>query len=104
MTRDEKLTLLREWKQRHDDLDKQWGRLASLTGGLTDSPLGDAMWLLWDAYTNQVAERVGDTYGWLSWYQLENDMGKRKHEAGPTDRMRKIKSLRDLLWVIEATA
>ena len=60
MTPDEKLALLREWKQRYDDLDKQWGALAILTGGLTDSPLGDAVWLLWDAYTKQIAERVGD--------------------------------------------
>jgi hypothetical protein len=75
MTREEKLALLREWEQLHADLDAQWDVLARLTGASTDSALGDATWLLWDAYTNQVGERLDDSYEWLSWYQLENDMG-----------------------------
>jgi hypothetical protein len=103
MTRDEKLNLLREWEQLHADLDAQWDTLARLTGARLDYPLGDAVWFVWDAYTRQLGERLDDAYEFLSWYQLENDMGTSKHEAGPTAGMRPICNLEDLLWVIEAT-
>lgn len=104
MTRDEKLTLLREWSELHADLSEQWDALARLTGARLDHPLGDAIWFVWDAYTQQLGARLDDAYEWLSWYQLENDMGKRKHEAGPVGDLRPICNMDDLLWVIEATA
>lgn len=101
MTTDEKLALLQEWGRLYSDLDEQWQALSALTGATTDSPLGDAVWLLWDAYTRQVGERLGGAYEWLSWYELENGMGRVQHKAGPVGREKPICCIGDLLWAID---
>lgn len=44
---------------------------------------------------------IGDKYEWVSWYVYENDLGKKKFEAGRDGNMKPVCSWDDLLDVIE---
>lgn len=100
MTAKQMLPLLREWHDRRADLHKQVDALTAVVGD-GDGPLFDAIWHVWSGYTEQLSERFGDAdHHWLTWYELENDMGKRKMTAGYGKRVKRIKSLEDLAWLL----
>lgn len=102
MTRKEKLDRLREWEAHLRDLTETWDKLHALTGAAVDGPLGDATWCVFDdAYTQAIAREVGDKNDWLTWHWLENKLGERGYKAGNQQEMRPIKTIEDLLWVIE---
>ncbi len=102
MTAAEMLPLLKTWAERHAALSAQMGALAAICGGTFDGPLFDAVWLTWDAYTEQLAHRIGDTADWLQWYCSENDMGRKGlrviWDAGTKGI--KVRTLRHLATVI----
>ena len=57
------------------------------------------------AYSEAVEIRIaGVSFGWLEWYAIENDFGRKAMEAGPSASMRPIRTLRDLAWLLEAAA
>lgn len=68
-----------------------------------ESPLYSTIWALQGALTRAVAKNVGDAFRWLDWFASENNMGKRAMEAcpGTGKPTRKIKTLKDLAWLIE---
>lgn len=74
--------------------------LAKPLGGTFDGPLFDAVWLTWDAYTDQLAHRIGDTSDWLQWYCSENDMGRKGLAVSSYTRTIKVRTLRQLARVI----
>lgn len=66
---------LEKWQQAyrrlHDAFEPLYkAKLIDATGEFHES-----CWGLFDQYTDMVAEKVGDTNGWLGWYQGENRMG-----------------------------
>ena len=100
MTAEQMLPLLREWHERHAELHRQLDALVAVTGGC-DGPLFDAVYHVWNGYTEQLSERFGDAdHHWLTWYSLENEMGARKMQAGYGNRIKRIKSLEDLAWLL----
>ena len=101
MTTAEKLSRLQEWRHHLLMLESAWDKLESAVGADHDSPLGNAVWLAFDAYTQAIGREIGDVGGWMSWHWLENKLGARGHEAGNRHVMRPIKTLDDLLWVID---
>jgi len=48
------------------------------------------------------AEMVGDKAGWISWFICDNECGKRGMSAGPKGKMRRIKTVADLMRLINA--
>ncbi len=100
MTVTEMLPLLQTWAERHAALSTQMEALAKPLGGTFDGPLFDAVWLTWDAYTDQLAHRIGDTSDWLQWYCSENDMGRKALEVSSFSRSIKVRTLRQLAAVI----
>lgn len=96
----DKLKALRVWEQVTKAVDKQLSDLEMLFG-FTESPFLDAIFRMQSEYTESVAKNVGDTSDWLNWYQAENDMGAKGYDAGFGEDMREIKTLEDLLWLIE---
>lgn len=104
MTRDEKLALLRTWDACHGELDAQWSALAELTEAGPESPLGSAIWDTFAEYTKSLGLLLGDPFGSLEWFWLENQMGGRGHVAGVEGDMREINTVEDLLWLIDVTA
>lgn len=101
MTHEEKIKLLTEWESHHTGLKAIFGSLKVVTGDSPDNELTEKIWKLFDSYTDCVAQKVGDFWGSLSWYCWENDMGKDGKPAGMQDGLRPIKTLEDLLWLIE---
>ena len=96
----DKLKALRQWERATLEMDKQLSGFEQLFG-FTECPFIDAVYDLQLKYTKAVAKNIGDDSDWLNWYQFENGMGKKCLSAGYDDDMREIKTLEDLLWLIE---
>ena len=96
----DKLKALQVWEQVTKAVDKQFGDFEKLFG-FVESPFTDALFRMQSEYTEAVAKNVGDDSDWLNWYQFENAMGAKGYEAGIVGDMREIKTLEDLLWLIE---
>lgn len=94
------LPLLQQWSERHAALSKQMDALSNIFGGTFDGPLFDAVWLTWEAYTDQLAHRIGDTADWLHWYCGDNAMGTKGLEVSSYSRKIKVRTLRQLATVI----
>jgi len=100
LTAAQMLPLLQAWAERHAALSKQMDALAAIFGGTFEGPLFDAVWLTWDAYTEQLAHRIGDSSDWLQWYCAENDMGAKGMEVHSFTRSIKVRTLRQLASII----
>lgn len=100
MTPAQMLPLLQAWKARHAELHKQMTALASLTGNSYDTPFCTAIWETWNAYTATLARLIGDTGGWLVWFEEENAMGAKGLEVESWTRTVKVRTLRQLASVI----
>lgn len=100
----ELVALLTPWEKVYQDLDKNFEGLQKVLGsGVIDSPMFDAAWRCFDLLTASLERELGDANGTLSWYAHENEMGKRKHVAGLEGRLRPIRSLKDLAWLLRTT-
>lgn len=93
------LPLLQAWAEHHAALSAQMDALAKPLGTI-DGPLFDAVWRMWDAYTDQLAHRIGDTGDWLQWYCHDNAMGAKGLEVSSYTRTIKVRTLRQLARVI----
>jgi len=62
-----------------------------------DGPLYDRMWRGFDDILSII-----DPHEWIPWYIHENDMGKKALEAEIGSRIIKVKSIKNLLQVINA--
>lgn len=104
MSRKEIIKHLRQWEKLYFDLDRQRQALVDCLGiDLLESPLMNAIDALWNAYSDEVSEKVGDIkeqgrYVWLDWYETECDMGREPQQAKRNEwkRMRKIGSIEKL--------
>ncbi|WP_449426213.1 hypothetical protein [Rhodanobacter lindaniclasticus] len=83
------------------------GHRCTPRGATPDSPLGEALWRLVDAYTETLAQllSVPDSgtrtfANDLSWYAWENDWGRKHAVAGVDGDMRPISTPTDLAWLI----
>ena len=101
MTTNEIKAHLYDWATERERIDSILKPFEALSGTLADAPLVDAMDLVFSAYTRTLAELLGDDPGHLDWFWIENDMGKAELDAGYDDDIRPIKSLDDLVWLIE---
>jgi len=103
MTFAEKLAALQKWERAIKDTDASIEALHLVTG-MCDGPLIESIWRLQDVATDMTAWVVGDASDWLDWYRSENGMGAKGMKAGPEGNLREIKSLGDLLWLLEVAA
>lgn len=103
MTNTQILTALTAWKMQIDQSNQVVESIIEPLMLSPESPLYTAIWELQGALIESVAKNVGDTDEWLDWFYAENRMGKRAMEACPDTGKptRKIKTLKDLAWLIE---
>lgn len=101
MTPAQKLAALKRWADAIDTGSKHCDALDKAMGLSPESKTRAAFYDLMEALTKATAELVGDTMGNLDWYWMENDMGARGHTAGVVGDMREIRTLDDLLWLVE---
>ena len=106
MSREEKLARLNRWVEDHNRMEAQMEALASVVGPMVESPLFEAVWAMFDSYTDAVSANIGDGQKWLDWYLWENDMGKKwlKVRTGPDTEPIIVDSTEKLLCVIEGCA
>lgn len=95
------IVVLMEWKAHFKALEKLMDSIGLCIGYDVDGPLFTTVWPLFESYRNTLAAEVGDFGGWLEWYQYENQMGANGMQAGYDDKLKNIKSLNDLYWLIE---
>lgn len=102
----EKLELLQTWDIHSRNLDSAWDSLATLTGAELESPLGKAVYFLFDDYTKVIGQQVGDRGGWLPWWIYENNRGTKQwstaHPVTIDGKKYRARTLSDLLRIIEA--
>jgi hypothetical protein len=101
MTDKQALNLLETWLDHYNDVDKVFDELNDLIGGMPDSKLQNPVWQMFQGYTGVVSHLIGDRGEWLYWYLYDNEQGKREMEAEVNGKVRKIKTLKDLLRVIK---
>lgn len=94
------LALLAKWVAHHNKIDKMMGGIKASIGLDPNGPLCDTVWSLFDSYTAALAAQTGDEGDWLPWFYMENDMGAKGMAAGYDGKLRKIKTLADLYWLI----
>ena len=104
MTQDQKLAALRRWATAIEAGEGMLNPVIELLDLRPEGPITSALWLTQDALTLATAELVGDKAEWLTWFAADNEMGTKAMEAGPVGQLRPIKTLEDLLWVIEVSA
>ena len=112
MTRKEKLSLLTDWKNSYIKLDNAYDKLSKAFGcHLIDSDIFDSAFMMFDRYTKTVAMLLDcnntllcHVEDWLSWYCYETNMGSKDMDAQADSwkKARKIKTVKDLLDIIEA--
>lgn len=98
------MLLLEQWKQQHDELEAVFAAMKPSLGCLANSPLSESAWRMFEAYTKVLVELFGATGwpdDWLTWYAYENDMGAKSKQAGYDGKLKPIKNMGDLCWLIE---
>jgi len=95
----EKLALLTEWQA---TVEAQESALEALDTalGYSDGPLRQSCHRMQERYTRAIATILGDDI-WLEWFCYENDMGKRGHPAGHEGNLKPIRTLQDLIGLID---
>ena len=93
---------LEKWAATLAEFDRQVDAFCALTRAEVDSPLLEALHRLEEAYTNLVAEQVGDADAWLFWFRWECDMGLRPKEAcaGPGKPLVKVRTVKQLARLV----
>lgn len=102
MTRDEKLEWLDRWASGYQVFQAKVDNIEAVFGPLRECTFFDAIWNVFQAYTDAVSVIVGDEEGWLDWYACENDMGASglKARIGPDTEPVIIDSTEKLLRVV----
>lgn len=101
MTREQKLAALNRWQQAMEQADAAINPVIDLLQLQPESPVCSAVWKLQRLLTDMTAELVGDQAEWLDWYSYENDMGRNAMKAGWSGFEREIRTLDDLLWLLD---
>lgn len=103
LDKQQKLAILQRWNDALEDSDKIINQLRDVIGLTSDSSFCIAIWHLQDELTKASSELIGDDLEWLAWYDNENAMGSKGMVEGTETEKRPIRTLNDLVWIMEAT-
>ena len=103
LTSEEKIKILRKLICRHQEVDDAFSRLEKALGinFSESSDFYDAVWNAIETGIEAASIFMGDKSGWLSWHIYDNDYGKNHLEAGYDGKRNKIRTVKDLLELIE---
>lgn len=97
MNKDKILSALRCWHEVMRECDARMDDLAALTGPVSESPLGDAVYRLMGAYTETLADAIGFSDEYLMAWWTEHQFGGRPMSIGFCgEPMRSLKTIDDL--------
>lgn len=99
----EMIPLLDRWSSKHLEIEQADQALQKLTGRSPESPLCEALWGTFEAYTEFLETHLVGTagFGWLGWYQFECKMGRSPKTAEAKGQQRTIATLDDLAQLLE---
>lgn len=95
-----KLKILEQWQTTSEALDRASEHLLKF-GMDIESETVEAVHNAMNQVTKLASEAVGDAFKWLSWYQYGNKMGALGLQATVNGEAREIRTLEDLLWVMD---
>lgn len=84
-------------------LQESFNTLNKAIGDTTGGPFFDRMWRMFDEYMASAETLIGDKEKWLGWFVYDNSCGASELKAGLGRRLKKIKTVDDLLDLIEET-
>jgi len=88
---------------RVQEMDEIDSIIDKVIGYTPDSRLGTVIYNMIDAQVELIERLAGCKDNLLSWFIWENDCGERGLEAGIIGDMREIRTVDDLIWVLEIT-
>ena len=103
MTREQKLLHIQAWHAAMVKADETIKPVIDALGLCGDDPITNTVWQLQTDLTRAYAALLGDAIEQLEWYAADNDMGREGREAGIPGDMRPIRTVEELLWLIEVT-
>jgi len=86
---------------RYSEIELISKAVKNLFGGEPESRFVSTIWKVFDTLVNHTSAAIGDEDDWLSWYVFGNDCGRDRMKAGFDVDLRKIKTVRDLIWLID---
>ena len=102
LTRKQKAQLIDTLIAAHDAAHEQIDALKLTLDPNPGCSLYTAVFELIDVAILAAASAIGDSAGeWLDWFVHDNDCGRKAHEAGYDNRLRPIRTVEDLLDLIE---
>ena len=101
MDRAEKLKMLNDLFTAHDDINLHIGALKATLNPDPGCAFYESVFKLLDVAVNATASALGDNSEWLVWMIYENECGRRGHEAGYDGQIKPIRTVEDLLDLIE---
>ena len=102
LTRQQKSYTIGKLIAAHDAVHAQLDALKPTLNPDPGCPLYNAIFELLNVAIMATAEAIGGSAGeWLDWFVIENDCGRKAHEAGYDNRLRPIRTVEDLLDLIE---
>lgn len=105
MHRNELISHLQAWMERHQAMESMLDKIYAITNADPGSPLLDEIYRLMNAHTKAVARIVGDTEGWLDWFEHECEFGRLPKQASARgEKMTTIRTVKQLARIIEKAA
>ena len=102
LTRKQKAQLIDTLIAAHDAAHAQMDALKLALDPNPGCPLYTAVFELIDVAILAAASAIGDSAGeWLDWFVHDNDCGRKAYEAGYNDNLKPIRTVEDLLDLIE---
>ena len=104
MTTGQKRAHIQAW---HDAMTKADETIQPVIDALAlcgEDPITNTVWQLQSDLTRAYASLLDDAFESLAWYAGENDMGRNGMQAGAAGETPPIRTVEDLLWLIELEA
>ena len=94
--------MLTQWHEHSMSLQAKFRDVNGLFGNHAEAPLEDAVFKMFDSYTEALSKLVGDDNGWLAWFMWENEGGAlgMKAKPGTGKRERSIRTVSDLVRLL----
>lgn len=101
MTRYEKMLAIQDWMFAIENAESLIAPVREVLIIAPESPINEALDIVIDALTKTTSKLIGDHMAWLDWYADENDFGRNGLKAGLKGLEKPIKSLNDLMDLID---
>lgn len=102
MAKENKKKYISNLLESHKKLDLAFEDIFKIFGsGVIESEFWESIYSTFDTHLQTVKDVVGDKDDWIEWYLYDNDYGKKEFEAGYDSNLKPVKTIDDLLELIE---